>query len=93
MYNMALVLYDWADWANKWVTCWYQRNHLGQLHVGLVCAWVSLIHILYTPPPLKSFTEADPGFPNRGGAKDYVHPVHITSAKRQGLYGRATGTA
>ena len=33
-------------------------------------------------------TGADPGFSNRGGAKDYVHAAHIPTAKCEVLYGR-----
>ena len=36
---------------------------------------------------------ADPGFSNRGGAKDYVHihVVHVQSAKREVPYGQGPG--
>ena len=42
---------------------------------------------------------ADPGFPNRGGAKDYVHVAHmeilhgLTSVKPELSYGRGAGPA
>ena len=38
---------------------------------------------------------ADPGFLDRGGAKDFVHPAHIPSAKREVHYcrGQAPGSS
>ena len=36
---------------------------------------------------------ADPGFSNRGGAKDYMHASHITSVNPEVLYGRAPGSS
>ena len=46
-----------------------------------------ILLILWDDYETNLHAEADPGFLNRGGAKDYVQAAHIPSAKREVHYG------
>ena len=70
------------------------------IHYGFFGTIFNLIHQIENDPTdyvefngSNSQAGADPGFPNRGGTKDYVHASHITSVKPEVRYGRGSGPA